>query len=78
MRRLVAPIFALLVLAFVAFGGLTIAGVAMAVNRGDPGHGDHLALGPWQVWALAVWLGVCAALVVGGSFVDRQRRVRRR
>ena len=57
---MVAPIFVLLVLAFVAFAGLVMASFAARV-------------GPWQLWAFVGWLVGCGALVVGGTFAERRR-----
>jgi len=59
-RRLVAPVFVLLVCAFVAFGGLVI--VAFAPR-----------LATWHLVAIAAWLGGCAAFVVVGTFVARRK-----
>jgi hypothetical protein len=74
----IAPLFVLAVLAFVAFAAATMVAVNQTVNRGQiRGGGFAIELGPWQIWAFAGWLVGCAALVVGGTLVERRKRIRR-
>jgi hypothetical protein len=73
-RRLAAPVFVLTVLAFVAYAGLVMASLTLLLRREDLPDNAHLALGPWQLWAFLGWLLACAAIVVGGAFVERRRR----
>jgi hypothetical protein len=74
---LVAPVFLLAVLGFLAFAGLVMASVGALLRRGDPPGSGDLTLGPWQLWAFVGWLVTCAAIVVGGTFVERRKRIRR-
>jgi hypothetical protein len=79
-HRIVAQLFVVAVLAFLAFAGFVMAGVVGLLRRGDPGggHGGSLTLGPWQLWAFVGWLVICATVVLGGGFIERRRRARRR
>jgi hypothetical protein len=78
-RRVIAPLFVLAVLAFVAFAAATMVAVNQMVNRGQQirGGGFTIELGPWQIWAFAGWLVGCAALVVGGTLVEHRKRLDR-
>jgi hypothetical protein len=77
-RRVIAPLFVLAVLAFVAYAAAFMVGVSQMLNRGHVrGGGVAIGLRPWQMWAFAGWLVGCGSLVVGGALVERRKRIRR-
>jgi hypothetical protein len=78
-RRLVAPVFVLLVLGFLVLAALEMASIALMLHRGDPHQVDvSLSLVPWQAWVFGAWFTTCATVVLAGSIVERRRRGRRR
>jgi hypothetical protein len=69
-RRLVAPAFALIVVAVVLFGFAVVGAVGQAVSDGP-------ARPPWQAFALPGVLSLLAAVLVGGTILQTFRNRRR-